>query len=73
MSRVSRFSSRDPGPAARIVGFVAHLRENGLRLGVAEADLSLTALAEVNAATPGRVSQGPAGRVHRVQGRGRAV
>jgi len=52
MSRVTRFAARDPGPTARIVGFIAHLRDNGLRLGVAEADLSLTALPLVNAAAP---------------------
>ncbi|MDX8347347.1 VWA domain-containing protein [Cognatiyoonia sp. IB215446] len=52
MSRVTRFAARDPGPAARLVGFIAHLRENGLRLGVAEADLSLSALTHVNAAKP---------------------
>ena len=52
MSRVTRFAARDPGPAARIVGFIAHLRDNGLRLGVAEADLGLTALTHVNAAAP---------------------
>lgn len=49
MSRVSKFAARDPGPGARIVGFIAHLRENGLRLGVAEADLALRALAHVDA------------------------
>ena len=47
MSRVTRFAARDPGPTARMAGFVAHLRENGLRLGVAETDLALSALAEV--------------------------
>ncbi|MEL7154789.1 MAG: carbon monoxide dehydrogenase, partial [Pseudomonadota bacterium] len=52
MSRVTRFAARDPGPAARMTGFIAHLRENGLRLGVAEADLGLTALTHVNAARP---------------------
>ena len=36
MSRVTRFAARDPGPAARLVGFMAHLRQNGLRLGVHE-------------------------------------
>ncbi|MEO0830296.1 MAG: VWA domain-containing protein, partial [Pseudomonadota bacterium] len=45
MSRVTRFAARDPGPAARVTGFIAHLRDNGLRLGVAEADMALTALA----------------------------
>ena len=52
MTRVTKFAGRDPGPAARIVGFMAHLRENGLRLGVAEADTALAALAEVQAAQP---------------------
>jgi uncharacterized protein with von Willebrand factor type A (vWA) domain len=52
MSRVSKFAARDPGPAARVAGFLAHLRENGLRLGVAEAELALTALSQVDAALP---------------------
>jgi len=52
MSRVTRFSSRDNGASARMVGFMAHLRENGLRLGVAEADICLHALTHVNAARP---------------------
>ena len=50
MSRVTRFAGRDPGPVARVGGFIAHLRENGLRLGVAEAELALTALTHVRAA-----------------------
>jgi len=53
MSRVTRFAGRDPGPAARVSGFIAHLRSNGLRLGVAEAEMALTALGEVNAISPG--------------------
>ncbi|MEI4235154.1 vWA domain-containing protein [Roseovarius sp. D22-M7] len=52
MSRVTIFASRDPGPAARMAGFIAHLRENGLRLGVAEADGAMAALCEVNAIRP---------------------
>lgn len=52
MSRVSRFAGRDPGPAARVAGFMAHLRENGLRLGVGETDVALSALSAVNAAQP---------------------
>ena len=52
MSRVTRFAARDPGPAARVVGFLAHLRQNGLRLGVAEAELALSALTEVEATRP---------------------
>ena len=49
MTRVTRFAGRDPGPIARVVGFITHLRSNGLRLGVAEADLAMTALTHVNA------------------------
>ena len=52
MSRVTKFSGRDPGPAARVAGFMAHLRENGLRIGVAEADTALAALGEVEATYP---------------------
>ena len=52
MSRVTRFASSDPGPAARMVGFIAHLRDNGWRLGGAEADLGLIAMTHVNAAAP---------------------
>ena len=52
MSRVTKFAGRDPGPAARVAGFVAHLRDNGLRLGVAEADLAISALALIDAARP---------------------
>ena len=44
--RVTRFAARDAGPAARVVGFMAHLRENGFRLGIGEAELALAALAE---------------------------
>ena len=53
MTRVTRFAGRDPGPAARVAGFIAHLRDNGLRLGVAEADLALSALTEVTATQTG--------------------
>ena len=52
MTRVTKFAARDPGPSARVVGFIAHLREHGLRLGVAEADLALSALYHVNAFSP---------------------
>jgi len=52
MSRVTRFAGRDPGPAARVAGFIGHLRANGLSLGVAETGLALEALAEVDAANP---------------------
>ncbi|MEM1074401.1 MAG: VWA domain-containing protein [Pseudomonadota bacterium] len=50
MSRITRFAGRDPGPTARMAGFMAHLRENGLRLGVAETELALSALSHVEAA-----------------------
>ncbi len=52
MSRVTRFAARDPGPAARMAGFLAHLRENGVRLGVAETGLALEALASTDSFTP---------------------
>lgn len=52
MSRVTKFAGRDPGPAARMVGFMAHLRDNGMRLGVGEAELSLRALTHVAQCDP---------------------
>ena len=52
MSRVTKFTARDPGPAARMAGFIAHLRENGLRLGVAEADTAMAAISEIDAIHP---------------------
>ena len=52
MSRVTKFAGRDPGVAARVAGFIAHLRQNGLRLGVSETDLALAALCEINASHP---------------------
>lgn len=52
MSRVTKFAARDPGPAARMAGFMAHLRDNGLRLGVAETELGLRALTRVAAQDP---------------------
>ncbi len=52
MSRVTKFAGRDPGPTARVAGFIAHLRSNGLRLGVAEAEVALNALCEIDAFRP---------------------
>ncbi|MDB2516891.1 VWA domain-containing protein [Planktomarina temperata] len=52
MSLVTKFAARDPGPAARMAGFVAHLRDNGLRLGVGETGVALDALTHINAANP---------------------
>ena len=52
MSRVTRFAARDPGPAARMAGFMTHLRAHGLRLGVAETALALEALSHAGAVDP---------------------
>ncbi|MCB8837954.1 VWA domain-containing protein [Aurantimonas sp. VKM B-3413] len=52
MSRITRFAARDPGPAARLSGFMAHLRENGLKPGVHETATALDALAHVRATSP---------------------
>ena len=52
MSLVTKFAARDPGPAARMAGFVAHLRANGLRLGVGETGIALDALTHIDAANP---------------------
>lgn len=45
----TRFAARDDGPAARVAGFMAHLRLNGFSLGVAETELALAALGQVEA------------------------
>lgn len=52
MSRVTKFARRDAGPSDRVSGFLAHLRANGLRLGVFETETALRALAEVDACVP---------------------
>ncbi|MEP1767346.1 MAG: VWA domain-containing protein [Sulfitobacter sp.] len=52
MSTVTKFAARDPGPAARMAGFVGHLRDNGMRLGVGETGMALDALTYVDAANP---------------------
>ncbi|MBE1284070.1 MAG: VWA domain-containing protein [Rhodobacteraceae bacterium] len=52
MSRVTKFAGRDLGPAARMSGFLAHLRANGLRLGVRETEVALQALTYVRAIDP---------------------
>ncbi|MEM8554898.1 MAG: VWA domain-containing protein [Pseudomonadota bacterium] len=52
MSRVTRFAARDPGPAARVSGFLAHLRAHGFKLGIAETNLALDALAAAGAIEP---------------------
>lgn len=52
MSKVTRFAGRDPGPNARVAGFMAHLRDHGLRLGVGETALAIEALTHVRASDP---------------------
>ena len=52
MSKVTRFSGSDPGAVARVSGFIAHLREHGFRLGVAETETALRALSCVNPIVP---------------------
>ncbi|WP_223421598.1 vWA domain-containing protein [Tateyamaria pelophila] len=52
MSKVTRFTAADPGPAARVSGFMAHLRDHGFRLGVAETETALRALSCVNPIDP---------------------
>jgi uncharacterized protein with von Willebrand factor type A (vWA) domain len=52
MTRVTKFAAQDPGPTARMAGFMAHLRGNGMRLGVSEAEASLTALTHVQSTDP---------------------
>ena len=54
-SRATRFAARDSGTAARVAGFVAHLRDNGFRLGVAEAETALAALALLDDLSPDSV------------------
>ncbi len=46
---VSRFPLRATGPADRMAGFMAHLRLNGLKVGVEETGVALAALAAVEA------------------------
>ncbi|MGR3493779.1 vWA domain-containing protein [Citreimonas sp.] len=52
MSRVTRFAARDPGIAARLTGFLAHLRAHGFALGIQEAETALQALGHVCVADP---------------------
>ncbi|SDY64529.1 vWA domain-containing protein [Citreimonas salinaria] len=52
MSRVTRFAARDPGIAARLTGFLAHLRGHGFALGIGEAETALRALEHVRVADP---------------------
>lgn len=49
---VTRFPARAQGPAERMAGFLAHLRLNGLRVGVAETAAAMEALTQVTATDP---------------------
>lgn len=50
--QVTRFAARDAGPMARIAGFMAHLRANGFRLGIAETETVLAALNATDCSEP---------------------
>lgn len=52
MTRVTRFAGRDPGFGARMSGFMAHLRANGMNLGVSETDAALNALTHIHSVDP---------------------
>ena len=52
MSKVTRFTAADPGPAARVAGFLAHLRAHGFHLGVAETETAMRALCCVHPINP---------------------
>jgi len=52
MGSVTRFATRDAGPAARIVGFMDHLRENGLNVGIGETKAVLRSLVHLDAHDP---------------------
>lgn len=52
MSAITRFAAQDPGPAARLAGFMAHLRAHGLNVGVGETATALAALTQIEAIDP---------------------
>lgn len=56
MARATRFSSRAEGPADRMAGFIAHLRINGLNVGVAETGTALLALRAAGPGDPATLS-----------------
>jgi len=49
---VTRFPTRADGVAERMTGFMAHLRLNGINVGVAETEISLLALNSIEATEP---------------------
>lgn len=48
MAITTRFPSRAENPSERVVGFMAHLRMNGMRLGVSEVQTALSALTKID-------------------------
>ena len=52
MTAITRFPARASGPGARMAGFIAHLRDGGLRLGPSETAAALEALTQVEAQDP---------------------
>ena len=52
--RATRFPERASGPAARLSGFLTHLRMNGLKAGPSETRDALAALNAIDAADPGQ-------------------
>ena len=52
MTSITKFAGQDAGPAARLAGFMAHLRANGLRLGAGETTVALNALSAMDAYSP---------------------
>lgn len=53
--KATRFPSRAQNTADRVAGFMAHLRLNGLSVGVAETEAALSALAQINAGDASQV------------------
>lgn len=49
---VTRFPTRAEGVADRMIGFMAHLRLNGINVGVKESETTLSALASINPVDP---------------------
>lgn len=47
---VTRFPARATGPAERVIGFLAHLRLNGMAMGMQDGALAVAALSHVRAA-----------------------
>ncbi|MEM8795617.1 MAG: VWA domain-containing protein [Pseudomonadota bacterium] len=53
---VTRFPAHAESVSDRVVGFMAHLRHNGINVGVAESEAALEALCEINPADAREVS-----------------